>query len=55
MGDDILNKSNNILYTILGKKCNAVEEHMNMDFNVIAAMYISKMYRTVIRDRQGIG
>ena len=51
----ILDGSDNIYYTLLGKPCKEIDENIYREFNVIASSYISKMYRMVVRDRQGIG
>ena len=54
LGMSILDGSNKMFYTLLGRPCKEVYERMNREFNVIASTYISKMYRMVVRDRQGI-
>ena len=55
VGNVIIDHSNNILYTLLGKWCTEVDEQANLSFNEITATYISRMYRTVIKNRLGIG
>ena len=54
-GNEILNKSDNLLYTLLGKRNLDCEEQINFNFNTITVVYISKMYRIMVKERQGIG
>ena len=54
-GKTIIDRSENTLYTLLGRQCKEVDERANREFNVIASTYISKMYRLIVKDRKGIG
>ena len=55
LGKSIIESSDNLFFTLLGKRCIEVNDDANREFNVIASFYISKMYRLIIRERQGIG
>ena len=55
IGNVIIDNSKNILYTLLEKWCTEIDEQSNLIFNVVTANYISKMNRTVTKDRLGIG
>ena len=54
-GNEILIKSDNLLYTLVGKRSVDFDEQININFNTITVVYISRMYRIMIRERQGIG
>ena len=55
LGKLILNSSDNLFYTLLGKRCIELDDDVYLEFNEIASFYISKMYRLIVRERQGIG
>ena len=55
VGNTLLEHSENILFTLLGKWCSDVDDHANLAFNEITSTYISRMYRITIKDRPGIG
>ena len=55
MGQIILNNPDDILYTLLGKRCRDVDDLTFTSFIMITSECISNMYRTIVRNRQGIG
>ena len=54
-GNIILGNTRNILHTLLGAQSRLVSQKVNFDFQAITAVYISKMYRIVLKERKGIG
>ena len=40
---------------ILGKQCQEITQKVNLEFNVICAIYIDRMYRTITSRRTGVG
>ena len=54
-GNIILGNARNILHTLLGAQCRMVSQKANLDFQAITVVYISKMYRIVLKERKGIG
>ena len=55
IGRTILNNAEDIYYTLLGRKCSLVSEHDNLLFCATVAKHISKMYRKLTSERDGIG
>ena len=54
-GQYILNNMDNLFYTLVGKRCRGIDDRTYRSFNMITSEYVSRMYRTIVRNRQGIG
>ena len=54
-GRYILNNLDNLYYTLIGKRCSGIDDQTYRSFNMITSEYVSRMYRTIVRNRQGIG
>ena len=55
VGNRILDKSEEILWTLLGRPVDGVEWIDLVNFWIIVATHVYKMYRIVMRERAGIG
>ena len=55
LGRYIVDQSNNILSTILGRVCIGINVKSMFPFWIIASKYVSSMYWNVVRQRRGIG
>ena len=53
MGQIILNNPDDMLYTLLGKRCRELDDETFNSFIMITSE--CNMYRTIVRNRQGIG
>ena len=54
-GIEIMQNSSDLFYTLLGKKSNVTCEDDHVTFCAVIAQYISKMYRRITSEREGVG
>ena len=55
VGNRILDRSEEVIWTLLGRPVDGVEWIDLVNFWIIVAKHVYKMYRIVMRERAGIG